>query len=69
VAVAFLLGKEASFITGSSIVVDGGYSKVDYFRRRVIIPWAERTERHMPSWLHHSPSLPTADFLDADRRR
>lgn len=32
--VAFLLSREAAFISGSSIVVDGGYSKVDYFMKK-----------------------------------
>ena len=28
--VAFLLSKEASFINGSTITIDGGYTNVDY---------------------------------------
>jgi NAD(P)-dependent dehydrogenase (short-subunit alcohol dehydrogenase family) len=33
-AVAFLLGADSSFITGASIVADGGYSGVDYFMKK-----------------------------------
>ncbi|OAE01635.1 SDR family oxidoreductase [Arthrobacter sp. OY3WO11] len=32
--VAFLLSAEAAFITGTSVVVDGGYTGVDYFMRK-----------------------------------
>jgi NAD(P)-dependent dehydrogenase (short-subunit alcohol dehydrogenase family) len=32
--VAFLLSTEASFISGASIVVDGGYTGVDYFMKK-----------------------------------
>ncbi|MCP9002108.1 SDR family oxidoreductase [Pseudarthrobacter sp. RMG13] len=32
--VAFLLSGEASFITGASIVTDGGYTGVDYFMKK-----------------------------------
>lgn len=32
--VAFLLSSEASFITGASIVADGGYTGVDYFMKK-----------------------------------
>ena len=32
--VAFLLSGEASFITGASIVADGGYTGVDYFMKK-----------------------------------
>lgn len=32
--VAFLLSSEAAFITGASIVTDGGYTGVDYFMKR-----------------------------------
>jgi NAD(P)-dependent dehydrogenase (short-subunit alcohol dehydrogenase family) len=32
--VAFLLSAEASFITGASIVADGGYTGVDYFMKK-----------------------------------
>jgi NAD(P)-dependent dehydrogenase (short-subunit alcohol dehydrogenase family) len=28
--VAFLLSKEASFINGSTVTIDGGYTNVDY---------------------------------------
>jgi len=28
--VAFLLGDQASFITGETIVIDGGFGNVDY---------------------------------------
>jgi NAD(P)-dependent dehydrogenase (short-subunit alcohol dehydrogenase family) len=33
-AVSFLLGDDASFITGASVVVDGGYSGVDYILKQ-----------------------------------
>lgn len=33
-AVAFLLSSEAAFITGASVVVDGGYTGVDYFMKQ-----------------------------------
>lgn len=33
-AVAFLLSNEASFITGATIVADGGYTGVDYFMKK-----------------------------------
>lgn len=32
--VAFLLSSEAAFITGASIVADGGYTNVDYFMKK-----------------------------------
>jgi NAD(P)-dependent dehydrogenase (short-subunit alcohol dehydrogenase family) len=32
--VAFLLSSDASFITGASLVVDGGYTGVDYFMKK-----------------------------------
>jgi NAD(P)-dependent dehydrogenase (short-subunit alcohol dehydrogenase family) len=32
--VAFLLSSEAAFITGASIVADGGYTGVDYFMKK-----------------------------------
>ncbi|MDP9984820.1 NAD(P)-dependent dehydrogenase (short-subunit alcohol dehydrogenase family) [Pseudarthrobacter oxydans] len=32
--VAFLLSPEAAFITGASIVIDGGYSGVDYYMKQ-----------------------------------
>jgi 3-oxoacyl-[acyl-carrier protein] reductase len=32
--VAFLLSSEAAFITGTSIVADGGYMGVDYFMKK-----------------------------------
>jgi NAD(P)-dependent dehydrogenase (short-subunit alcohol dehydrogenase family) len=32
--VAFLLSSEAAFITGASIVADGGYTGVDYFMNK-----------------------------------
>ncbi|QDY89226.1 SDR family oxidoreductase [Arthrobacter sp. UKPF54-2] len=32
--VAFLLGPEAAFITGASIVTDGGYSGVDFYMKK-----------------------------------
>ncbi|WP_272927723.1 hypothetical protein [Pseudarthrobacter sp. ATCC 49987] len=31
---AFLLGADASFINGASIVADGGYTGVDYFMKK-----------------------------------
>lgn len=33
-AVSFLLGDRASFITGASLVVDGGYTDVDYIMKK-----------------------------------
>ncbi|MBT2512805.1 SDR family oxidoreductase [Arthrobacter sp. ISL-30] len=38
--VVFLLSTDASFITGASLVVDGGYTGVDYFMKKEH-EWAE----------------------------